>query len=377
MLRERTRVNASSRPTRPEDTSEDNTAFPIDRVTISNGTIVFFDLQNSREDRIDDLNADVTIGADRQINITGDARPGNRPLKFTIKATPPAGTVGRRNIPTELTLDVPGRPTRLTAKAEVRINGQMLLINGLSGSLDDGKFNGWASVDLSNKPLVKLDLDFQRLNLGATTSQPATNPMPQSDMQPWSNAPIDISGLNYVDAQVRISAAELNIGDARFAPAAVDATVASGVMKTSFSHLGVYDGQANGVLSIDASTNNPSYALQADVTGVRALPLLSSLADFGNVDGKMQAKADVRGTGAGLRAIMSSFSGTASVGIRDGAIRNLNLPKVIRALTSGTFRDGSNARTRPPTCRNSARPQPSRREKPPPAIYFWPARWCG
>ena len=71
MLRERTRVNASSRPTRPEDTSEDNTAFPIDRVTISNGTIVFFDLQNSREDRIDDLNADVTIGADRQINITG------------------------------------------------------------------------------------------------------------------------------------------------------------------------------------------------------------------------------------------------------------------------------------------------------------------
>lgn len=196
-------------------------------------------------------------------------------------------------------------------------------------------------------------------------------------MQPWSNAPIDISGLNYVDAQVRISAAELNIGDARFAPAAVDATVASGVMKTSFSHLGAYDGQANGVLSIDASTNNPSYALQADVTGVRALPLLSSLADFGNVDGKMQAKADVRGTGAGLRAIMSSFSGTASVGIRDGAIRNLNLPKVIRALTSGTFRDGSNARTRPPTCRNSARPQPSRREKPPPAIYFWPARWCG
>ena len=338
MLRERTRVNASSRPTRSEDTSEDNTAFPIDRVTISNGTIVFFDPQNSREDRVDDLNADVTIGADRQINITGDARPGNRPLKFTINAAPPAGSLGHQNIPTELTLDIPGLLTRqLTAKAEVRINGHMLLINGLSGSLDDGKFNGWASVDLASKPLVKLDLDFQRLNLGATTSKPATNPMPQSDMQPWSDAPIDISGLNYVDAQVRISAAELNIGEARFAPAAIDATLASGVLKTSFSHLGAYDGQANGVLSIDASTNNPSYALQADVTGVRALPLLSSLADFGNVDGKMQAKADVRGTGTSLRAIMSSLTGTASVDVRDGAIRNLNLAKMIRALTSGTL----------------------------------------
>ncbi|MEO6946100.1 MAG: AsmA family protein, partial [Nitrobacter sp.] len=331
MLRERTRVNAASRPTRSEDTSEDNTAFPIDRVTISNGTIVFFDPQNSREDRVDDLNADVTIDADRQINVTGDARPGNRPLKFTINAAPPAGALGHQNIPTELTLDIPSLLTRqLTAKAEVRINGHILLINGLSGSLDDGKFNGWASVDLASKPLVKLDLDFQRLGLGAT-SKPATDPVPQSDTEPWSEASIDTSGLNYVDAQVRISAAELNIGEARFGPAAIDATLASGVLTTSFSRLGAYDGQANGVLSIDASTNIPCYALQADVTGVRALPLLSSLADFGNVDGKMQAKADVRGTGTSLRAIMSSLTGSASVDVRDGAIRNLNLAKMIRA----------------------------------------------
>ncbi|MEO6380899.1 MAG: AsmA family protein [Nitrobacter sp.] len=337
MLRERTRVNAASRPTRSEDTSEDNTAFPIDRVTISNGTIVFFDPQNSREDRVDDLNADVTIDADRQINVTGDARPGNRPLKFTINAAPPAGALGHQNIPTELTLDIPSLLTRqLTAKAEVRINGHILLINGLSGSLDDGKFNGWASVDLASKPLVKLDLDFQRLGLGAT-SKPATDPVPQSDTEPWSEASIDTSGLNYVDTQVRISAAELNIGEARFAPAAIDATLASGVVTTSFSRLGAYEGQANGVLSIDASTNIPSYALQADVTGVRALPLLSSLADFGNVDGKMQAKADVRGTGTSLRAIMSSLTGSASVDVRDGAIRNLNLAKMIRALTSGTL----------------------------------------
>ena len=330
MLRERTRVNAASRPTRSEDTSEDSAAFPIDRVTISNGTIVFFDPQNSREDRVDDLNADVTIGADRQINVTGDARHGNHPLKFTINAAPPAGALGHQNIPTELTLDIPGL---LTAKAEVRINGQMLLINGLSGSLDDGKFNGWASVDLASKPLVKLDLDFQRLSLGAAPRQPTS--VPQSDMQPWSEASIDTSGLNYVDAQVRLSAAELNIGKARFAPAAIDATLASGVLKATFSNLGAYDGQANGVLSIDASTNNPSYALQADVTGVRALPLLSSLADFCNVDGKMQAKADVRGTGDSPRAIMSSLTGSASVDVRDGAIRNLNLAKMIRALTSG------------------------------------------
>ncbi|WP_439923862.1 AsmA family protein [Nitrobacter sp. JJSN] len=334
MLRERTRTSVPPGPDRSEDTSED-TAFPIDRVTVSNGTIVFFDPHTGSEDRVGDVNASVTLSADRKINITGDARPVDRPLTFTIAATPPAGELWRRNIPTELTLQVSGSPTRrLTAKAEVRVNGGILLINGLSGSLDDGKFNGWASVDLASKPLVKVDLDFQRFDLGAAPHQP---PALRSGAQPWSDTPIDVSGLNYVDAQVTISAAELTFDSARFAPASVNATIASGVLKASFSNLGAYDGQANGMLSIDASTNNPSYALRADLTGVRARPLLSGLADFANVDGRMRATADVQASGNSLRAIMASLAGTASVDVRDGAIRNLNIAKMIRALTSGTL----------------------------------------
>jgi AsmA protein len=335
LLRERVRSNVPRGSDHSEDTAEDNTAFPIDRVTVSKGTIVFFDPQTGEENSVGDVDAIMTRSVDRKINVIGDARPGSRSLTFTIDAAPPAGRLGRRNIPTELTLDVPGLLTReLTAKAEVRVNGEMLLINGLSGSLNDGKFNGWASVDLASKPLVKVDLDFQRLDFGSATRQPSAS---QSGAQPWSDAPINVSGLNYVDAQVKISAAELRIGEARFAPASVDASIDRGVMKASFANLGAYDGQANGVLSIDASTNDPSYALRSEVTGVRALPLLSSLAGFSSVDGRMRATADVRGGGASLRAIMSSLTGTASVDVRDGAIRNLNIAKMIRALTSGTL----------------------------------------
>ncbi|WP_438278834.1 AsmA family protein [Nitrobacter sp.] len=335
MLRERAGSSLPVGPTRPENTPDNEAAFPIERMTVSNGTIVFFDPQIGTEETVGDINASVTLGADRKINITGDARPGDRPLTFTLAATPSAGPLGRRNIPTELTLEVSGSPAhRLTAKAEVRINGDTLLVNGLSGSLDDGKFNGWASVDLAGKPLVKVDLDFQRLGLGAPPPQPLA---PKAGAQPWSDTAIDVSGLNYVDAQVTISAAELTIGEARFAPASVEAAIAGGVLKATFSNLGAYDGQANGVLSIDAKGSNPSYALKTDVTGVRALPLLSGLAGFDNVDGRMRATADVTGTGVSLRAILSSLTGTASIDVRDGAIRNLNIAKMIRALTSGTL----------------------------------------
>jgi AsmA protein len=215
----------------------------------------------------------------------------------------------------------------------VRLNGTIVMINGVSGTLGDSAFNGWASVDGASKPLVKLDLDFQRLQVAGAKTTAAS----QGAQQPWSNATIDLSGLNYVDAEMRVSAAELNIGEARFAPAAIDATLTSGVLKASFPNLQAYGGQVGGQLAVDVSSGNPSYALSSDIVGVRALPLLQSAADFDKLDGKMQAKIAVRSVGNSPRAIMSNLSGTVFANFQDGVIRGLNVAQMIRSLTASTL----------------------------------------
>ncbi|WP_029585827.1 AsmA family protein [Bradyrhizobium sp. URHD0069] len=343
LLRERTR--AIGAPT-PAGSSADANAgsLAIDRVTVSDGAIVMSHPRDRVENRIEAINADATIGGDRQIKITGGARAGEHPLKFAISATAPAPPVGRQNIPVELTFEAPSAlQATLSAKAEVRLNGPIVLINGVSGALGDSAFNGWASVDVASKPLVKLDLDFQRLSLAmskapaASGSQESQGSKDSQGSRPWSNASIDVTGLNYVDAQVRISAAELNIGDARFAPVAIDAAIDGGVLKTSFPNLGTYGGQVSGQLTVDASSGNPSYALSSDLTGVRALPLLRSTADFDKIDGKLQAKIAVRSSGLSQRAIMSNLNGTVFANFQDGAIRGLNVAQMIRSLTSGTL----------------------------------------
>ena len=205
------------------------------------------------------------------------------------------------------------------------------MINGVTGTLGDAAFNGWASVDLSSKPLVKLDLDFQKLAVAVARSTGSTAG------QPWSSATIDVNGINYIDVQARISAAELNIGDARFTPAAIEATLASGVLKAQVSNLGAYEGNANGELTVDASVATPSYTLRADLNGVRALPLLEGIADFDRIDGRMQAKLSVRSAGTSQRAIMSNTAGTAFVVFQDGAIKGLNVAQMIRSLTASTL----------------------------------------
>jgi AsmA protein len=308
-------------------------AISINRVRITDGTIAFSNLHDRVDDRVEGITADAVIDADRNVKVTGEARASAHQLKFAINAAVPPLPIARRNIPLDLTLQAPDlAPNQLTAKAEVRLNGSVVMINGLSGALGDGAFSGWASADISSKPLVKLDLDFQRLDI-------ATSPAsaPSAAAAPWSNTSIDLSGLNYVDLQAKISAAEINFGQAHVAPAAIDATLANGVLKGRFSNLGAYDGQANGDLIVDASAGTPAFALSADLAGVRALPLLRSVADFDKLDGKLQAKLVVRSSGASQRAIMSNLDGTVFAVFRDGAIRGLNVAQMIRSLTSGTL----------------------------------------
>jgi AsmA protein len=335
LLRERERLPAPAAGPAASSGGTDANALAIDRVTIVDGTMVMFNLRDRVENRIEGINAEALIGDDRRIKVTGRARAGEHPLKFAIAATVPAPPLQRQNIPVELTLDAAGvLQAPLAARAEVRLNGSIVMINGVAGTLGDGAFNGWASVDLSSKPLVKLDLDFQRLQV-ATSKEPATSASQAS--QPWSNASIDLAGLNYVDAQLRVSAAELNIGEARFAPVAIDTAVAAGVLKTSFSNLGVYGGQASGQLIIDVTSGSPGYAISSDLIGVRALPLLRSAADFDKLDGKMQAKMTLRSAGNSQRLVMSNLSGTVFAVFQDGAIRGINVAAMIRSLTSGTL----------------------------------------
>lgn len=316
----------------PKPLALDMDGASIDRVKITNGEVALSRLRDRIDGRISAINAEAIIGRDRKVNIAGTARVGEHPTKFDIKATTPAPPIERQAMPVDFAIDMPDvLKSQLAGHAELRLNGAVVMVNGVNGALGDGAFNGWASVDIASKPLVKVDLDFQRLAIPLAKSPDGTTG------QPWSDAPIDVSGLNYVDAQIRISANEAVIGDARLAPLALDAKLAGGILKAGTANLGAYGGQVSGEVILDATSGAPSFAMHSDLVGVRALPLLQGLAEFDRIDGKLQAKLALRSAGTSQRALMANMQGTAFVSFQDGAIRGINVAQMIRSLTSGTL----------------------------------------
>ncbi len=330
LLRER--LPNSNPPQTPATASASEAVPTIAHVTVKDGRIIFTNARDRVENRVEAIDLEAAIGTDRHIKVAGTARAGEAPLKFDLAAIVPHPPVEHQSVPFEVTIEAPDwLAGPLKARADARLNGSVVMINGVNGTLANGAFNGWASVDGASKPLVTLDLDFQKLDIAMAKRSGG------APSQSWSDAPIDLNGLNYLDAEVRLSANELTIGEARFAQAAIDSRLSGGVVKMAVANLGAYGGKITGEAVVDATSGTPSFSMHSDLAGVRALPLLTSLADFNWLDGRLQAKLNLRSTGNSQRQIMSNLAGTAFTDFRDGSIRGINVAKMVRELTTSTL----------------------------------------
>ena len=313
--------------------------FALDRIIVSDATVIFKDARHQVESRIEHLNVKGLASPGRKLDLTLDGRAGDQIFKAEAKATVPSGPLERLTVPLEFEFEAAGLlPQAVSGTGEVNLKGSTISINSLTGMLGQARFSGYASIEATTKPLVKLDLDFKKLDLETPASLDNTKAATRSGADAnWSNEPIKLDGLNYVDADIKISASELNIGSMNLAPAKIEGTLAGGIVRATVSEVGLYEGQAALGLAIDASIATPIYALRADLRDVRALPLLSRAADFTWLDGKMQAQFDIRATGGTQRELVESLSGTSNIDFRDGQIRGLNVAQMIRSLTSTTL----------------------------------------
>ncbi len=326
--------------------------FTVDRLTVEDGTVIMSNTRDRFEMRIDRIAATGSINAaDAALDVR--ANVADQPVHLKVNAKTPFAGLDGANIPVEIAFEAPSvLDDKVTGTADVRAGAAAFRINGLAGKIGPSRLNGWASVEFSGKPIVKADFDVERLAVAGPSPSsgrlsPSQRPRAKSATASgtWSGQEIRLVGLNYVDADVQLSATELNVGSVRASPVAVHATLTNGVLDVALAPSRLYGGEAQATLSVNASVEPPVHALRVDLNGVRALPLLSDLGDFGSIDGRMQSKVDVKASGNSADAVVSSLAGTADVRVQDGQILGINVAKMIRTLTARTLLGWEDNRT--------------------------------
>jgi AsmA protein len=153
----------------------------------------------------------------------------------------------------------------------------------------------------------------------------------------WSDAPIDFSGLKAVNADLAISAKEIHWKEIRIGKSILTAAIKNGVLDAELKELNLYEGKADGRIVLNGSSGTPSVKANFDLADLDAHPALRDAVNTRWLEGRAYMALDISASGASQRQLVQNLNGTARFEFADGAIRRINIPKMVRGLSVETF----------------------------------------
>ena len=313
----------------------------LDSLRIEDGTLVLRGEGGAPGKRIDGLNLEASLPAfDAPLSVDVKARFDGQPLGVTGSISSFGPFLDGEAAQLLLDVDAPAYfPQKLALMGSATYTGDVLALDGLSARAGETMLRGVVSADLSGAVRqIKASLNGDSLNvdglLGGSAKAAAG---PADGASGWSDAKIDFSGLKAVNAQVNLSVERLSYGTIKAGPIGIRAAVAGGKLKLELPNFQLYGGVGTGVLSVDATGKVPVQTFRFSLSNLDAYPFLDDVAAFQRIEGKAAIAIDLAASGASQRAMVSALAGTASFEFSDGAIRGINVAKMVRNLGSATL----------------------------------------
>jgi AsmA protein len=143
--------------------------------------------------------------------------------------------------------------------------------------------------------------------------------------------------LRVFDADVKMSIRELVIGAVQIAPAEIEGNLSGGLLSLTLARAQLYGGPIQGRLVVDADRRDPRHGVSFQFSGIDGLPFLKDAVGFDKLEGRFNAKFELTANGGSAAKIVASLGGTAELALQNGAIRDINVPSMVRLLSNQTL----------------------------------------
>ena len=222
-------------------------------------------------------------------------------------------------------------------KGRLSVNGDRIAFADATISLDGSTGAGAVEADLSGSvPRITGRLAMQRIDVTPYMSGDGSTGATSAGSG-WSDAPIDFSGLGAVNAKLQLSADELVWDTLKTGRTEIDLALEKSVLSADLTRFALYGGEGKGQLKLQANGGAPSFAADFDLAGLSLLPFLSDAVEFTRIEGTGDFRFSAAGSGRSERQFTQTLSGSGSIDFKDGAIRGINIPKMVRSLTGGVL----------------------------------------
>ena len=207
-----------------------------------------------------------------------------------------------------------------------------LALEDLRVSLGPLAVAGRIGIDRSG-PRPHLDLDLRTGSIPVLDFLPAgrVRLTPAATVGRWSSEPLDLSPLGAVDADLRLTAGGVRLGDLEIGDVAGRATLSDGVLDVTGFDGHVLGGRL-GLAGRVVAGELPE--IEADITLIDAdlAAALERLLGLDGMDGTLALGIDVRGQGRSAAELARGLDGHGLVTVRDGVMADLDLVRIERAL---------------------------------------------
>lgn len=203
-------------------------------------------------------------------------------------------------------------------------------------AFDQMNLNGDLSLD--TKPAVLAitgHLTIDRLNINpylAPGADDDTVKAARTKANP--DAPLPLSGLKAVNADLTLAVGELVLPDLKLDQAIVKATLTDGLLEADMTKVNAYGGSGRASLTVDARGQTPKLKSTLDVSGIKVQPFLTQLMGVDEIAGKGSVRYEIATSGANSAAMVRNIAGKGEIRFTDGEITGADLAAVSRVIQS-------------------------------------------
>lgn len=260
-----------------------------------------------------------------------DARQGETTVKGNLASSLAANlekqTVELPAFSGELNVANPQMPMKavrlpLTGGLRADIDGQTAALHA-NTQFDESRIAAKANVSRFAPLALSFDLDIDKLNVDKYLP-----PKTAAAGEKAPEKPLDFSAIKGLNASGTVKIGQLQVSNVKASNVRLEIRAAGGKLDVAPLTANLYDGSLNGALSVNA--NNNHVALKNNLANVNINPLMKDALDKDVLEGRGNVALDVATAGATVAAMKKGLGGTASLNLRDGAIKGINLAKTFR-----------------------------------------------
>ncbi len=177
---------------------------------------------------------------------------------------------------------------------------------------------------LGNLALGNLDL---RPYMAAWSDQ-----NPTGQILPWATTPIDLTGLNAIDALIDLTAPTILTDRIQLGQTDTNVKIENGTLTTNIQNAQLYDGQVDGTFALGSRNGTPTLSIQTQVKSVDAMNFLMATSGFEKVSGTADLTLSVNGSGTSQDAIMKSLSGSGVFKVLNGQLLGIEASSLLSGV---------------------------------------------